>query len=73
MSIATDLGWGVPGLILCLAASVDAQDPERRGKKPAPETKRKAPHLIDRKGRVAFKGGRGPFGFKPGEVEQSLI
>lgn len=30
-------------------------------------------YLIDRKGRIAYKGGRGPFGFKPGELEQSLI
>jgi alkylhydroperoxidase family enzyme len=30
-------------------------------------------YLIDRKGRVAYKSGRGPFGFKPGELEQSLI
>ncbi len=30
-------------------------------------------YLIDRKGRIAYKSGRGPFGFKPGELEQSLI
>lgn len=30
-------------------------------------------YLVDRKGRVAYKGGRGPFGFKPGELEQSLV
>ena len=30
-------------------------------------------YLIDRDGRVAYKGGRGPFGFKPGEMEQSLV
>jgi hypothetical protein len=30
-------------------------------------------YIIDRAGRVAYKGGRGPFGFKPGEMEQSLI
>jgi len=30
-------------------------------------------YLIDRDGRVVYKGGRGPFGFKPGELEQSLI
>jgi iodothyronine deiodinase-like protein len=30
-------------------------------------------YLIDRDGKVAFKSGRGPFGFKPGELEQSLI
>ena len=29
--------------------------------------------VIDRSGRVAYKGGRGPFGFKPGEMEQSLV
>jgi hypothetical protein len=30
-------------------------------------------YLIDRKGRIAYKSGRGPFGFKPGELEQSLL
>jgi alkylhydroperoxidase family enzyme len=30
-------------------------------------------YLIDRKGRIAYKGGRGPFGFKAGELEQSLL
>jgi hypothetical protein len=30
-------------------------------------------YLIDRNGRVAYKGGRGPFGFKPGELEQALL
>ena len=30
-------------------------------------------YLIDREGRVAYKGGRGPFGFKPGELEQALV
>jgi hypothetical protein len=30
-------------------------------------------YVIDREGRVAFKSGRGPFGFKPGEMEQALI
>ena len=30
-------------------------------------------YVIDSQGRVAFKSGRGPFGFKPGEMEQSLI
>jgi len=30
-------------------------------------------YVIDRSGQVAYKGGRGPFGFKPGEMEQSLI
>lgn len=30
-------------------------------------------YLIDREGRVAYKGGRGPFGFKPGDLEQSLV
>ena len=29
-------------------------------------------YIIDRQGRVAYKGGRGPFGFKPGEMAQSL-
>ena len=30
-------------------------------------------YLIDRDGKVAFKNGRGPFGFKPQELEQALI
>ncbi len=30
-------------------------------------------YLIDRAGKIAFKNGRGPFGFKPAELEQSLI
>lgn len=30
-------------------------------------------YLIDQTGRVAFKSGRGPFGFKPGELEQALL
>lgn len=29
-------------------------------------------YLIDRAGRVAYKGGRGPFGFKPPELEQAI-
>ena len=29
-------------------------------------------YLIDRAGKVAYKSGRGPFGFKPGEMEQAL-
>jgi hypothetical protein len=29
-------------------------------------------YVIDAKGRVAYKSGRGPFGFKPGEAEQAL-
>ena len=30
-------------------------------------------YILDRNGRVAYKSGRGPFGFKPGEMEQSLL
>lgn len=29
-------------------------------------------YVIDRDGKVVYKGGRGPFGFKPGEMEQAL-
>jgi Iodothyronine deiodinase len=29
-------------------------------------------YVIDRAGKVAYKSGRGPFGFKPGEMEQAL-
>jgi len=30
-------------------------------------------YLVDTKGRVTYKSGRGPFGYLPGELEQSLI
>jgi thiol-disulfide isomerase/thioredoxin len=30
-------------------------------------------YLIDPEGTVAYKSGRGPFGFKPAELEQSLV
>ena len=30
-------------------------------------------YVIDRAGTVAYQGGRGPFGFKAGEMEQALI
>ena len=30
-------------------------------------------YLIDREGKVAYKGGRGPFGMQPGELEQSIV
>jgi hypothetical protein len=30
-------------------------------------------YVIDRDGTVVYKSGRGPFGFKPAEMEQSLI
>lgn len=30
-------------------------------------------YVIDKQGNIAYKSGRGPFGFKPGELEQSLI
>ncbi len=30
-------------------------------------------YLIDREGKIAFKSGRGPFGFKPDELETSLL
>lgn len=30
-------------------------------------------YIIDTNGKVAYKSGRGPFGFKPGEMEQSLL
>jgi alkylhydroperoxidase family enzyme len=30
-------------------------------------------YLIDTDGRIAYKSGRGPFGFKTGELEQSLV
>jgi hypothetical protein len=29
-------------------------------------------YLIDRDGRVAYKGGRGPFGYRPRELEQTI-
>lgn len=30
-------------------------------------------YVIDPRGKVAYKSGRGPFGFKPGEMEQALV
>jgi peroxiredoxin len=30
-------------------------------------------YVIDADGKVAYQGGRGPFGFRPGEMEQALI
>jgi Iodothyronine deiodinase len=30
-------------------------------------------YVIDHEGKVAYKGGRGPFGFKPAEMEQALV
>jgi hypothetical protein len=30
-------------------------------------------YVLDRRGRVAYKSGRGPFGFLPGEMEQALV
>lgn len=30
-------------------------------------------YIVDKWGKVAYKGGRGPSGFKPSEMEQSLI
>src|SRR5688500_12044405 len=30
-------------------------------------------YVIDRHGKVAYKAGRGPFGFKAGEMEQALV
>lgn len=30
-------------------------------------------YVIDPQGKVAYKGGRGPFGFKPSEMEQALL
>lgn len=30
-------------------------------------------YLIDREGRVVLKSGRGPFGFRPRELEQSIV
>jgi hypothetical protein len=30
-------------------------------------------YVIDAAGRVAYKSGRGPFGFKSGEMEQALV
>ena len=30
-------------------------------------------YVLDRDGKVAYKSGRGPFGFKPGEMEHALV
>ena len=29
--------------------------------------------LVDQAGKVVYKGGRGPFGYKPGELEQAMV
>jgi len=30
-------------------------------------------YLIDRQGKVVYKGGRGPYGYKPRQLEQNLL
>ena len=30
-------------------------------------------YLLDKESKVVYKGGRGPFGFKVGELEQSIV
>ena len=30
-------------------------------------------YLLDRDGKVVYKGGRGPYGYKPRELEQTLL
>lgn len=30
-------------------------------------------YIVDRDGNIAYKGGRGPFGYKPRELEQALL
>jgi len=30
-------------------------------------------YVVDRKGRIAYRGGPGPFGFNPSEMEQTLV
>ncbi|MCI0377486.1 MAG: hypothetical protein L0215_07765 [Gemmataceae bacterium] len=30
-------------------------------------------YLVNREGKVAYQGGRGPMGFRPAELEQSII
>jgi hypothetical protein len=30
-------------------------------------------YVIDGKGKIAYKSGRGPFGFRAGEMEQALV
>jgi len=30
-------------------------------------------YVIDRDGKIAYKSGRGPFGFRVGEAEQALL
>ncbi len=30
-------------------------------------------YIVDMDGKVAYKGGRGPFGYKPREMEQTLL
>src|SRR5262249_15448519 len=60
---ARSLGRGTPRLVDRMADGVGA----RYGGMPS------RLYLIDRQGKVAYKSGRGPFGFKPAELEQSLL
>jgi type I thyroxine 5'-deiodinase len=30
-------------------------------------------YVVDRDGRIAYRGGPGPFGFNPREMEQTLV
>ena len=30
-------------------------------------------YLVDAEGRIAYHGGRGPFGFDPGELERAIV
>ncbi len=30
-------------------------------------------YVVDKSGRIAYKGGRGPFGFKPRAMEKALL
>jgi Iodothyronine deiodinase/EF hand len=57
------LGLGFPMLVDTIDDSVGARYSGMPGRL----------YLIDREGKVAFKSGRGPFLFKPAELEQSLI
>jgi thiol-disulfide isomerase/thioredoxin len=60
---ARSLGLGFPMLVDTIDDAVGAQYSGMPGRL----------YLIDGEGKVAFKSGRGPFFFKPAELEQSLI
>lgn len=60
---ATNLKWSMPLLV------DEIHDPVGNSYSGMPARL----YVIDSQGKVAYKSGRGPFGFKPGEMEQALV